>query len=107
MFGSASGGTKRLGHFTSSNHCPRRQPERFSASSYASWPNWTDSRYQSISSCTRKAHGVALSGSCRRGGYDNTPLNDDVSPSAGDYGLDFCLLRLRHRELVKCLLEIV
>src|SRR6516165_2152990 len=35
------------------------------------------------------------------------PLNDDVSPSAGDYGLDLRLLGLRHGKLVKCLLEIV
>ena len=35
------------------------------------------------------------------------PLNDDVSPSAGDYDLDLRLLGLRHSKLVKCLLEIV
>ena len=36
-----------------------------------------------------------------------TTLNDDISPRAADYCLDFCLLGLWHRELVKGLLEIV
>jgi hypothetical protein len=36
-----------------------------------------------------------------------TTLNDDVSPCAADYSLDFCLLGLWHRELVEGLLEIV
>jgi hypothetical protein len=35
------------------------------------------------------------------------PLNDDVSPSAGDDSFDLRLLGLRHSKLVKCLLEIV
>ena len=36
------------------------------------------------------------------------PLDDDdISPCAGDYGLDLCLLDLGHGELVKGLLEIV
>ena len=36
--------------------------------------------------------------------YSYTPLNDDISPCAGDYGLDLCLLGLGHGELVKGLL---
>src|ERR1700730_2186494 len=36
-----------------------------------------------------------------------SPLDHDVSPSAGDDALDLCLLGLRDSELVKCLLEIV
>src|SRR6516162_3860399 len=39
--------------------------------------------------------------------HEHAPLNDDVSPCAGNYCLDFRLLGLRHGELVKCLLEIV
>src|SRR5712671_1654808 len=35
------------------------------------------------------------------------PLDDDVSPSAGNYGLDLRLLGRRHSELVERLLEIV
>ncbi len=35
------------------------------------------------------------------------PLNNDVSPSAGDYSLYLRLLDLGHSELVKGLLEIV
>jgi len=34
-------------------------------------------------------------------------LNDDISPSAGDYGLDLRLLGRGHCELVKGLLKIV
>ena len=34
-------------------------------------------------------------------------LDDDISPCAGDYGLDLCLFGLGHSELVKGLLEIV
>jgi hypothetical protein len=34
-------------------------------------------------------------------------LDDDVSPCAGDYGLDLRLLRLGHGELVKGLLQVV
>src|SRR5215472_12852204 len=43
----------------------------------------------------------------RGGYYAYAPLNDDVSPSAGDYSLDLRLLGLGHRELVKGLLKIV
>jgi hypothetical protein len=42
------------------------------------------------------------------GCYAYAPLNDDISPSAGDYGLDLRLLGRRgHCELVKGLLKIV
>ena len=34
------------------------------------------------------------------------PLNDDISPCAGDDGLNLCLLGLGHSELVERLLEI-
>jgi hypothetical protein len=36
--------------------------------------------------------------------YSYTPLNDDISPCAGDYGLDLFLPGLGHGELVKGLL---
>ena len=48
---------------------------------------------------------VGMSALCQK--RVRRPLNDDVSPSAGDYGLDLRLLGLRHGKLVKCLLEIV
>ena len=34
-------------------------------------------------------------------------LNDDISPSAGDYGFDFCLFPLGHREFINRLLQII
>jgi len=34
-------------------------------------------------------------------------LDDDISPCAGDYGLDLCPFGLGHSEFVKSLLEIV
>src|SRR5260370_1253558 len=37
----------------------------------------------------------------------HVPLDDDISPCAGDYGLDLCLFGLGHGKLVKGLLEIV
>ena len=37
----------------------------------------------------------------------HVPLDDDISPCAGDYGLDLCLFGLGHSKLVKGLLEIV
>src|SRR5262249_42526412 len=37
----------------------------------------------------------------------DTHLNDDISPSAGDDGLDFRLFPLGHRELIKRLLQII
>jgi hypothetical protein len=53
-------------------------------------------------SCSRAVN----AGTCPRH-FIVSPLNDDISPSAGNYSLDLRLLRLRHSELVKCLLEIV
>jgi hypothetical protein len=43
----------------------------------------------------------------RGGRYAPWPLDDDISPCAGDYRLELCLLSLGHSKLVKCLLEIV
>jgi len=42
-----------------------------------------------------------------KGCYAYAPLNDDISPSAGDYSLELRLLGLGHCELVKGLLKIV
>jgi hypothetical protein len=35
------------------------------------------------------------------------PLDDDISPCAGHYRLDLCLLGLGHSKLVERLLEII
>src|SRR5262249_22787842 len=68
---------------------------------------WPSSRYSvAHQCCLRGIECVAMSAIPPKADI-RRPLNDDVSPSAGDDSFDLRLLGLRHSKLVKCLLEIV
>jgi hypothetical protein len=62
-----------------------------------------DARLSDVCFTPKSGHRLSTLG-CPLSG---TPLNNDISSSAGDYSLDLRLLGLRHSELVKRLLQIV